>query len=74
MKKYKLGDRVLRNPKTWVTTEDDYWGRGWGVGRVVATKPRLQVQWPAGLCVEDAEQLVLFDPKRSEEEQIKEAY
>lgn len=31
----KVGDRVVRNPATWLPNEFDSWGRGIGIGVVV---------------------------------------
>ncbi len=30
--RFKIGDRVVKNPQTWQKNEFDGWGRGLGVG------------------------------------------
>ena len=55
---FRVGDRVVRNPATWVASEFDSWGRGVGVGVVVAPPfagddlNLVDVRWPAGRCFE----------------------
>ena len=55
----KTGDKVIKNPETWIPNEFDEWGRGEGEGEVVATLPDLDVKWPAGRCYENIEQLII---------------
>jgi hypothetical protein len=56
------GDRVVKNPATWVANEFDGWGRGVGVGVVVEgpfeVDGEVDVRWPAGRCFERVEGLV----------------
>jgi hypothetical protein len=33
----KIGDRVVKNPETWMPSEFDAWGAGVGVGVIVAS-------------------------------------
>lgn len=35
MNLFKIGDRVIKNPATWLPSEFDQWGAGEGVGVVV---------------------------------------
>ena len=53
----KIGDRVVKNPETWIVCEFDNWGRGVGVGVVVDPPFEMgvhfvDVRWPAGRCFE----------------------
>ena len=53
----QVGDRVVKNPKTWTPSEFDRWGRGEGVGEIVQPPFDLDddwvdVRWPAGRCFE----------------------
>jgi hypothetical protein len=62
-RKFRVGDRVVRNPATWQPNEFDSWGRGRGVGVVVeppfALGPdEVDVRWPGGRCFEGVEQLL----------------
>ncbi len=54
----KPGDKVLKNPEKWRVTEFDAWGRGVGVGEVLAVEPDIDVWWPGGRCFEDDDQLL----------------
>lgn len=55
---FKVGDKVVRNPQTWIANEFDHWGRGQGVGEVVESpfgdddSTVVDVRWPAGRCFE----------------------
>lgn len=54
---FQIGDRVVRNPATWQPNDFDSWGRGQGVGVVVAPPFPLDpdeadVRWPGGRCFE----------------------
>ena len=58
MTAFRVGDRVVKNPATWVPNDFDSWGRGLGVGVVVEPPFALgpdeaDVRWPAGRCFED---------------------
>jgi hypothetical protein len=61
--KFRVGDRVVRNPATWQPNEFDSWGRGIGVGVVVEPPfplgpDEVDVRWPGGRCFESVEQLL----------------
>lgn len=66
----KPGDRVRKNPATWIPNEFDEWGRGRGVGEVLAEDPKyplvdlgmVDVRWPNGRCAEPVEQLLKVPP------------
>jgi hypothetical protein len=30
-----IGDKVIKNPETWIVNEFDLWGRGIGIGIIV---------------------------------------
>lgn len=55
---FKVGDKVIKNPATWVANDFDGWGRGIGVGEVVEPPfpmddlGMVEVRWPAGRCGE----------------------
>lgn len=56
--KFAIGDRVVRNPATWKPNEFDQWGRGRGVGVVIAPPFHMDdsvvdVRWPCGRCLEE---------------------
>jgi hypothetical protein len=56
--KFSVGDKVVRNPATWVPSDLDAWGRGHGVGVVIEPPLHLgdsgvDVRWPCGRCFED---------------------
>lgn len=59
----KEGDRVVKNPETWVPNDFDGWGRGAGVGIVVQAPFDMgpggcDVRWPGGRCFEQTDQLL----------------
>ena len=65
MKKYDVGDRVVKNPETWITNDFDSWGRGVGIGVVVDPPFDLRddeadVRWPGGRCLEKTDQLLPY--------------
>ena len=70
---FKIGDRVVKNPETWVVNDFDSWGRGIGEGVIVEPPFLLEdmggvdVSWPYGRCFEFVAQL-LPAPKESESE------
>ncbi|HKE18553.1 MAG TPA: hypothetical protein VKB80_26930 [Kofleriaceae bacterium] len=56
--KFSVGDKVVRNPATWVPNELDAWGRGRGVGVVIepplhTEDSAVDVRWPCGRCFEE---------------------
>ena len=61
---FKVGDRVVKNERTWVVNDFDNWGRGIGVGVVVEPPFRVDdlgevdVRWPHGRCFEKIEGLL----------------
>jgi hypothetical protein len=61
---FAVGDKVIKNPVTWVANDFDAWGRGVGVGLVVeAPFPiddlgLVDVRWPAGCCAERCDGLL----------------
>ncbi|OWK45096.1 hypothetical protein FRUB_01427 [Fimbriiglobus ruber] len=62
-----MGDRVVRNPATWVPNDFDSWGRGEGVGVVVEPPfaldaPDVDVRWPGGRCFEAVSGLLPAPP------------
>lgn len=65
--KFKIGDKVVRNPTTWKVNDFDSWGRGLGVGEVVEPpyaidEDEVDVRWPSGRCFEDVKGLLLAAP------------
>lgn len=70
--KYSIGDRVTKNPNTWIRNDFDNWGRGIGVGVVVEppyplNDNEVDVRWPNGRCFEDTAQLVKVEHEEDEE-------
>jgi len=67
----KIGDRVIKNPATWVPNAFDTWGRGIGVGVILPDTDGIcgdgcfDVRWPGGRCAERAIQL-LPEPAKKE--------
>ncbi len=64
---FNVGDKVVKNPQTWVKNEFDGWGRGEGVGIVVEPPFSLDdinsidVRWETGRCFEDVQGLLLLE-------------
>ncbi len=61
----KPGDKVIKNPDTWIPNDFDSWGRGLGVGEVVEPPFELDadvvdVRWEGGRCFEETNQLKLI--------------
>jgi len=61
--KLKVGDKVRKNPETWIGSDFDSWGAGVGVGEVVEPPFELDegdvdVRWPAGRCFQRANELI----------------
>ncbi len=57
VRKFLVGDRVVKNTATWEVNEFDGWGRGEGVGVIVEPPFPLDpddvdVRWPGGRCFE----------------------
>lgn len=60
--KFKVGDKVRKNPATWQPSEFDAWGRGNGGGEVLEAFDNfdyVDVRWPAGRCFEYVDGLEL---------------
>lgn len=61
--KFKKGDLVEKNINTWVENDFDAWGRGIGIGEVVAVDDvvdgEVDVRWPAGRCYERVDGIAL---------------
>lgn len=62
-RQFRLGDRVVRNPVSWIANAFDGRGRGEGIGIVVpspfpASAGEYDVVWPGGRCFEDETQLL----------------
>jgi hypothetical protein len=51
---FKVGDRVVKNPKMWIASEFDKWGAGHGIGEVVdlLSGNDIDVRWPSGRCLQ----------------------
>lgn len=68
--KFKVGDRVVKDPETWRITEYDLVGSGVGVGEVVESpyddldSDEVEVRWPAGRMIEREDQLMLASDAR----------
>ncbi len=63
---FEIGDKVVKNPETWIPNEFDDWGRGLDVGIVVEpdfplNDNEVDVKWADGTCVEYVEQLMRYD-------------
>ena len=62
--KFNIGDKVVKNEKTWVVNDFDNWGRGIGIGIVVEPPFEMEeyevdIRWPGGRCFEDTRGLIL---------------
>jgi hypothetical protein len=73
VEKLKVGDKVVKNPETWIDNDFDSWGRGEGVGIVVESPFELEddevdVRWPNGRCFEMIAQICLFQILYSEDQ------
>jgi hypothetical protein len=70
---FKIGDRVVKNPLTWIPTEFDGWGAGEGVGTIVEPpwpdhdegrisgdegKVLVDVRWPKGRACQCVDELL----------------
>ena len=54
MDNFKIGDKVIKNSKTWIPNDFDSWGRGDGIGIVVESPITLNnnevdIKWPKGI-------------------------
>lgn len=61
--RFRVGDRVVKDPARWVPCDFDDWGRGDGVGVVVGSPIPIDpgvidVRWPCGRCWEAEEGLL----------------
>ncbi len=59
----KVGDKVIKNPATWIGSDFDSWGAGEGVGEVVEPpfeldETEVDVRWPEGRCFQKASELI----------------
>lgn len=59
---FNIGDKVVKNEKTWEPNDFDSWGRGIGVGIIVEPpfemdEGEVDVKWPNGRCFEFTRQL-----------------
>lgn len=66
MAKFNIGDKVIKNPETWVVNDFDSWGRGIGIGIVVEPPFELfdsevDVRWIEGRCFEQAVELLPYE-------------
>lgn len=62
MAKFKIGDRVIKNPSGWQCTEFDEWGAGEGIGVIVSPDIPLDedcydVRWPTGRAFQHEKEL-----------------
>lgn len=64
VKRFQVGDRVVKNPALWRPSAHDAWGLGGGVGVVRADRLEssfrggISVQWPSGRCYHHARELL----------------
>jgi hypothetical protein len=62
-----IGDKVIRNDRTWIVNEFDGWGRGVGIGVVVDipfttdSDIIVDVRWEHGRCYESINQIIKID-------------
>lgn len=65
--KFKIGDRVVKNPNYWMPSEFDNWGAGDGVGIIDSifieadSSISVDVRWPAGRCYQKERELDLLE-------------
>jgi len=59
---FQIGDKVIKNEKTWIPSDFDNWGRGEGIGVII--KPpfeldegEVDVMWNGGRCFEYTREL-----------------
>jgi hypothetical protein len=50
--KFEIGDKVIKNKKTWIPSDFDSWGAGEGLGEVVEPPfeiddDEVDVRWPS---------------------------
>ena len=60
---FSIGDKVKKNPATWIGSEFDEWGAGIGIGEVVEPPFELDetdvdVRWPNGRCFQKTIELI----------------
>lgn len=60
---FKIGDKVVKNPYTWIPSEFDAWGAGEGVGEIIKPPFELDegyvdVKWPNGRCFQQTIELL----------------
>lgn len=60
---FNIGDKVVKG-KGYIPNEFDSWGRGFGIGEVVAVEPDIDVMWTTGRCYEDADQIMSINELR----------
>jgi len=70
----KVGNKVVKNPDTWIPNDFDSWGRGEGIGEVVESpfkldKDQVDVRWKGGRCFENVNQLIKVDEENLQEMQ-----
>ena len=74
---FKVGDKVIKNPKTWKQNDFDSWGRGKGVGTIVEPPfsvddiDCVDVRWDNGRCFEEISGLQLFNESKWNESKPK---
>lgn len=63
-RRFRMGDRVVKDPANWQASEFDAWGAGEGVGTVVEVTDDAEagdvvdVRWPGGRCYRLARELL----------------
>ena len=46
---FKIGDKVIKNTETWISSDFDEWGAGEGIGEVVEVLEILiDIRWEGG--------------------------
>ena len=63
---FNPGDKVIRDPAGWVSSDFDAWGAGVGVGVVVEPPTSVgpsfvDVRWPSGRCFQLVSELLPAD-------------